>query len=505
MGQMGFLDLSNRYTELDAKNDPLAKIDEVVPREDFRGCLDAVWRRSDKARKSRAGRKPWDAVVMFKTIILSLLYNLSDDQVEHQIRDRLSFMRFLGLGLEDRVPDAKTVWLYREQLTQAGVIEALFETFDGHLKDQGYLAMGGQIIDASIVAVPKQRNSRKENARIKAGETPESWQDKPAKRRQKDVEARWTKKHGRSHYGYKNHVNVDRRHKLVRRYQVSDAATHDSKVLDDILDGDNTALGVWADSAYRSAEIETALKEKGLRSRIHRKGRRNKPLSEREKQGNKTRSSVRVRVEHVFGAQSNDMGGTDCQRRSKSTPLAGVKMHHLMRFSPPGQPWAGLSGFWGFPPFLALLETVAVAVHLQDMNVVCEPVQQRPSQALGTEHLGPLIERARRRHRPPHADRPRTRTAGLGAALRPPERSTRALLPDHHRRLPAAARAAGLPGVDPARGRAAAARRPRLPEPTLTRGRTSSPIFARASAGRRDTWCRHSPRPHGCSRRPGWP
>ena len=160
MGQMGFFDLSNRYTGLDAKNDPLAKIDEVVPWEDFRGCLNAVWRRSDKARKSRAGRKPWDAVVMFKTIILSALYNLSDDQVEHQIRDRLSFMRFLGLGLEDRVPDAKTVWLYREQLTQAGV-RTLFETFDGH---RSGLAMGGQIIDASIVAVPKQRNSRKENA-----------------------------------------------------------------------------------------------------------------------------------------------------------------------------------------------------------------------------------------------------------------------------------------------------------------------------------------------------
>ena len=82
------------------------------------------------------------------------------------------------------------MWLYREQLTQAGVIEALFETFDGYLKDQGYLAMGGQIIDASIVAVPKQRNSREENARIKAGETPAGWEDKPAKRRQKDVEAR---------------------------------------------------------------------------------------------------------------------------------------------------------------------------------------------------------------------------------------------------------------------------------------------------------------------------
>ena len=117
-------------------------------------------------------------------------------------------------------------------------------------------------------------------------------------------------KHGKSHYGYKNHVNVDRRHKLVRRYQVTDAAVHDSQVVDDILDPDNTASEVWADSAYRSAEIEAKLKEKGLKSRIHRKGYRNKPLSEREKRGNTTRSKVRARVEHVFGAQSNDMGGT---------------------------------------------------------------------------------------------------------------------------------------------------------------------------------------------------
>ena len=185
------------------------------------------------------------------------------------------------------------------RMGNAGAAVALF----GNRHDRGVddLATHRQIALILQVAI---------DARIKAGETPECWQDKPAKRRQKDVEARWTKKHGRSHYGYKNHVNVDRRHKLVRRYQVSDAATHDSKVLDDILDGDNTALGVWADSAYRSAEIEAALKKKGLRSRIHRKARRNKPLSEREKQGNKTRSSVRVRVEHVFGAQSNDMGGT---------------------------------------------------------------------------------------------------------------------------------------------------------------------------------------------------
>ena len=329
VGQMGFFDLANRYGGLDAKNDPLLKIDAVLGWEDFRADLEAVWRKPAAARKSRAGRKPWDAVVMFKAIILCALYNLSDDQAEYQIRDRLSFMRFLGLGLEDRVPDAKTVWLYREQLARAGAIEGLFAAFDGYLKDQGYLAMGGQIIDASIVAAPKQRNSREENARIKAGETPEGWADKPAKRSQKDTDARWTKKRGQSHYGYKNHINVDRRHKLVRHYEVTDASVHDSQVLDDILDGDNTALGVWADSAYRSAEIEAALKAKGLRSRIHRKGRRNKPLSDREKQGNKTRSSVRVRVEHVFGAQSNDMGGTLVRSIGKVRATARIGLKNL--------------------------------------------------------------------------------------------------------------------------------------------------------------------------------
>ena len=309
MSPLGFFDVSNRYAGLDAKNDPLLKIDGIVPWEEFRSHLEAVWRKPANQRKSSAGRKPWDAVVMFKAIVLCALYNLSDDQVEYQIRDRLSFVRFLGLGLEDKVPDAKTVWLYREQLAQAGMIATVFENFDSYLKDRGYLAMGGQIVDASIVSVPTQHNKRDENAKIKAGETPKDWVDKPAKFRQKDTDARWTKKHGKSHYGYKNHINVDRRHKLVRCYHVTKASVHDSQALEAVLDADNTASDVWADSAYRSAGIEKILKEKCLSSRIPYKGHRNKPLSKRQEQGNKTRSKVRVRVEHIFGAQSNDMGG----------------------------------------------------------------------------------------------------------------------------------------------------------------------------------------------------
>ena len=166
--------------------------------------------------------------------------------------------------------------------------------------------MVDQMIDASIVPVPRQRNRRDGNAAIKAGETPEGCDEQPAKRRRKDADARWTKKHGKSHYGYKNNVNVDRRHKLIRRYTVTDATVHDSQTLDET----NTASDIWVDSAYRSAETEAKLADRGLRSRIHRKAHRNRALSKREQQGNTTRSKTRARVEHVFGAQMNDMGGT---------------------------------------------------------------------------------------------------------------------------------------------------------------------------------------------------
>ena len=310
MAQMGFFDLSDRYASLDAKKDPLVGIDAVVPWEELRPTLEGVWRKPDAERKSRAGRKPIDAIVMFKALVLSALYNLSDDQIEYQVRDRLSFMRFLGLGVEDRVPDAKTVWLYREALAQPGMVETLFEQFDGHLARQGYIARGGQILDASIVPVPKNRNTRDENKTIKSCEVPEDWENKPAMRSQKDVDARWTKKHGKSHYGYKNHVNVDRKHKLVRRYDVTDAAVHDSQAVDHLLMRSNTGVGVWADSAYRSEEMEAKLRALKLKSHIHRKGKRGKPLTAQAKGSNRTKSSVRVRVEHIFGAQTNDMGGT---------------------------------------------------------------------------------------------------------------------------------------------------------------------------------------------------
>src|SRR3954471_7342772 len=202
MGQPGFFDLGERYRGLDAKKDPLVVLNEVVPWEEFRAQLSAVWRKPEEERKNAAGRKPGAETVLLKTLVLQALYNLSADQIEYQIRDRLSFTRFLGLGLADRGPDATTVWLYREKLAQAGLVEALFDAFDAHLKSRGYRAMGGQIVDASIVSAPVQRNSRAENTAIKDGDPPVAWT--PNKTAQKDIDARWTKKHGKSYFGYKN-------------------------------------------------------------------------------------------------------------------------------------------------------------------------------------------------------------------------------------------------------------------------------------------------------------
>ena len=311
-GQKGFFDVERRLEAISAKGDPLETIKTIVRWEDFRADIEAVTETKPEERKSSADRKPYDAILKFKIVVLQSLHNLSDEQTEYLIRDRLSFMRFLDLELEDPVPDATTIWLFREALAKAGLIDKLFERFGQHLEAKGYIARGGQIIDATIVSVPKQRNTKEENETIKAGKTPEGWEQQPAKNAQKDKDARWTKKNDASFYGYKNHLGVDKAHKLIRKWDATDASVHDSQKLDDVLDLSNTGNGVWADSAYRSVEIEARLKAKGLQSRIHRRAARNRPLSERQTSANTTRSKVRARVEHVFGQQQNSMGGKSC-------------------------------------------------------------------------------------------------------------------------------------------------------------------------------------------------
>ncbi len=305
----GLFDIHFRLDKIDKNGDPLARLNQIVDWNIFRPQLNSI---REKDRKSPAGAKGYDPVMMFKILVLQSLYNLSDDQIEFQILDRISFIRFLGLSIGGKVPDATTVWRFREALIEAGLVENLFKKFDAFLRDNGFAARKGQIVDASIVQCPRQRNTREENREIKRGNPPEAdagidgWSDK--KRAQKDTEARWTKKNGRSHFGYKNHIQIDAQHKMIRAFAVTDASVHDSRQFEKLLDENNTSREVWADSAYRSEGRLAELERRGFRERLQRKGCRNKPLSEREKRGNRTRSKVRSRVEHVFGVQAMRAG-----------------------------------------------------------------------------------------------------------------------------------------------------------------------------------------------------
>jgi IS5 family transposase len=320
-GQPSFFDVDERLRRLSDLGDQLEAYGRVVDFELFRPELEAALSYSDGAK---GGRPPCNPVMMFKVLVIQAHNNLSDERTEFLINDRLSFMRFLGLALGDRVPDATTIWLFRERLTKAGAIEVLFARFDAAVRAAGYIPMSGQIIDASLVAAPRQRTTEAEKADIKAGRIPQEWQDRPAKLRQKDRDARWTVKVSKAKpredgtkqldiavpaFGYQNHISIDRRHGLIRRWAVTDAAAYAGRLLrQGLLDGTNTASDVWADTAYRSKANEAYMAEKGFTSRVHRKKPTGRPMAEPSRRANAKKSGVRSRIEHVFAEQKHRMG-----------------------------------------------------------------------------------------------------------------------------------------------------------------------------------------------------
>jgi IS5 family transposase len=319
-GQAGFWDIEHRLAELSAEGDPLEKLSGTVDFVIFRPDLSKALRRGDPAKGGRPG---FDAVLKFKMLVLQSLYGLSMQQTAYLVRDRLSWMRFCGLGPGDSVPDANTLWDFREALIKARALDGLFCRLDHAISQAGYLPMGGQIIDATLVAAPRQRNTDGEKDAIKAGQVPQAWQDKPARLRQKDRDARWTVKFSKAKpkedgspqidiaipvFGYKNHISIDRRHGIIRRSIVTDAAAADgARLREGLIDSNNTASPVWADTAYRSQANEDDLTACGKVSRIHRKKPRGKPMSKATARANALKSIVRARVEHVFAEQKSRM------------------------------------------------------------------------------------------------------------------------------------------------------------------------------------------------------
>lgn len=310
---------------------PLAKLLEWIDFEFFRPQLEkALGYSHTKSVLKQNGRPRYDVVMMFKILVLQSFYNISDDQVEYQINDRISFRQFLELTSSSRIPDAKTIWLFRDQLQANDSVKMLFEAMNQDLVERGVIVNQGQIIDASFVEVPRQRNSREENKHIKEeGTAPKEWED-PNKIRQKDVDARWTQKNKVNYYGYKNHVSVDRKSKLITNWELTDAAVHDSQPVEALLKGWERYLmgqGVWADSAYVGPAVEEICRRYGVDPHIHERGVRGHPLTDQQKASNKEKSSHRARVEHIFGFMTIAMHQMTARARSlkRNKVIMGVK------------------------------------------------------------------------------------------------------------------------------------------------------------------------------------
>lgn len=298
----GLFDYEFQLEKINQHNPPLQKLDSVIEWEMFRQPLEEAFAIEAKAP---GGRPPFDRLMMFKIIILQRYYNLSDEQTEFQIKDRLSFQQFLGLQIVDKVPDEKTIWLFKEHLKAKGLSKQLFEMFTHTLISNGIIAKEGSIVDASFVNVPRSRNTREENDAIKQGNIPESFEENPAKLSQKDCDARWMTKNRERHFGYKNHVNADAKTKLITKFTTTTANVHDSQAVEDLIGRDDKRL--YADSAYTGCKIENWLWLKNVKNFIHQKAYRNKPLTFQQECSNTIKSKIRSRVEHIFGFMTNSM------------------------------------------------------------------------------------------------------------------------------------------------------------------------------------------------------
>jgi len=296
-----------QLARLSKMGDSLEKINEMIDWEIFRSPIRKKIRKEDY---SKGGRPPLDEILMFKTTLLQDWNNLSDESTEYMINDRLTFQRFLGMELGEKSPDEKTIWLFKEQLGKEGIRE-LFDIFNKMLRELGLVKHEGSLVDATFAEVPRQRNTREENKKIKNGEIPEEWEtsENVNKLEQKDTDARWTRKGNETFYGYKDHVKVDKNSKVITDFTVTSANIHDVDEFEGLIDINDKEA--WLDAGYASVDHIARIMEKYPNIKLHicERAYRNKPLTEQQKESNRTKAKVRARVEHVFGYITRFMGG----------------------------------------------------------------------------------------------------------------------------------------------------------------------------------------------------
>jgi len=306
-GRTSLFDIPDILSELSNLGDPLARLNKAINFEMFREELENSMLNHDK--KSKCGCKRYDVVMMFKILLLKRYYGLSDEQAQFQITDRLTFRNFLGLSLGDKVPDARTIWLFQDRLIKNELEKRIFDLFYAYSDSLGIIGNEGKVIDATFVIPPCQRNKKEENEKIKLGKGSELWISELRKKCQKDVDASWTQKGGRNYFGYKSHTKIDTKSKLIDKYEVTTAKVHDSQVVAKLISKKDKGQEIHGDSAYTGSAVDGILRKAGIIPQIIKRSVRGKPLTEEEKAENRIKSKIRCRVEHVFGFIKNSMGG----------------------------------------------------------------------------------------------------------------------------------------------------------------------------------------------------
>lgn len=241
---------------------------------------------SSKNKNSLAGRRPFSLEVIVKCFILQTIYNLSDQRLEEEIADRRSFQIFLGINSGDSIPDETTLVRYRKTFSSLGLDKLLFEIYNNELKQKQLIIGKGTIVDATI----KQAQA-----------TPSS---------NKDKDANFTKKRGKTYYGYKGHIAIDEESQIIRRLEFTKASVHDSNEFDNLVD--YTEEAVFADKGYANKKRSKNLESKKIFDGILEKGYRNKPLTQTQRRVNRILSTVRNSIEKTFAFMKNVLGYSRC-------------------------------------------------------------------------------------------------------------------------------------------------------------------------------------------------
>ncbi len=263
----------------------------------------------DRSQTGRGGRPPIGFEIKLKMMFLQYIFNLSDEELEDQMIDRLSFQQFVGLSFDEEIPDFTTIWKFKEALIKAGLMDGIFNAILSQLDAKGLIVKKGTMIDATIIRSGNRPLSNKKREELEAEPSP-----------QIDTDARSTAKNGQKHFGYKGHVGVDVESKIIRRRTFTPANVHDSQEMGNLLSGDGKSI--WADKAYPRESDKRAARKLGFYYGVLDKAKRGHGLSAKQKKRNKQKSKVRAAVEHPFGFM---------RKKLKVTVLAAKnKMHNAL-------------------------------------------------------------------------------------------------------------------------------------------------------------------------------